>query len=385
MTKFIINRFVLKNDLSDFELRQRYAYVSSIVGIFCNILLSVLKIACGVIFNTISILGDGLNNLSDAISSVITLVGFKISEKPADKKHPFGHARMEYVSGFTISFLITFVGCELILSTFRNDFKPVFSTISIAILIISIVSKLWLYVFNKKIAETIKSKTILATAKDSLNDVFITFGVLVTSVIYEFLEINLDSIVAIILGVIIIKFGIEIIREMLSLLIGEAPDKDFIKFIYEEISKFDNVLSAHDLIVHSYGYSKSFVSIHIEMDVEFGFLESHEVAEQIENYFKEKEINIVIHVDPVILNSKENDEYKQIVLNILEKIDSRLTMHDFRAVFKISQKKLSFDVVLPNDLDMTENELTQQIKREIFKIDDTIYVEIQIDCNYNDL
>lgn len=385
MTKFLINKFVLKNNLKDFEQRQRYAFVASIVGIYCNICLSVLKIVCGIAFNTISILGDGLNNLTDAISSVVTLVGFKISEKPADEKHPFGHARIEYVTGLVVSFIIVFVGYELIISAFRAEFSPIFSIISICILIISIICKLWLYSFNKNIAKIINSKALLATAKDSLNDVFVTTGILINAFVYKFFNINLDFLIAVFLGIIIIKFAVGIINEMLSLLIGEAPDKDLIKCIYEDVEKYENVLSVHDLIVHSYGYSENFVSIHIEMDVLFGFLESHEVAEQIEKDFKEKGINLVIHIDPVVLNCKENEEYKKIVLNILGKIDENLTMHDFRMTFKKNIRKISFDVVLPRNSIMKDYEIKQMILKEILAKDETLVVEIQVDCNYNDL
>lgn len=388
MIDFLIKKFVLSSNLDEYRTRQRYGFLASIVGIAMNICLSFLKIGCGLIFNTISVLGDGINNLSDATSSIVTMVGFKMSEKPADKEHPFGHARMEYISGFVVSFIIMFIGFELVTSSFSKVLHPQdveFSTIIVIVLFASMMVKFWLYLFNKKIGDTIKSKAVYATARDSLNDVFVTFGVLVSIFINQIFSINLDGYVGVILGLVIMKAAYELVIDTLSPLLGEAPDKEFVEYIYKKLIKHDNVLAVHDLIVHTYGYSRNFVSVHVEMDVNFGFLECHEVADNIERDFKAEKINLVVHIDPVVTDCEEVNNYKEMVLSVVKNIDTRISMHDFRAVLGEGHNNLIFDVVLPYEVQMSEEQLKTRIQYDVFAIDNKCYTIIEVDKHYNEM
>ncbi|MFI3226401.1 MAG: cation diffusion facilitator family transporter [Clostridia bacterium] len=388
MTDFLIKKFVLSSKLDEFQTRQRYGYVASLVGICLNILLSLLKISCGIIFNTISVLGDGINNLSDATSSIVTMVGFKMSEKPADKEHPFGHARMEYISGFVVSFIIMFIGFELVTSSFSKILHPQdveFNAVVIMVLIASMMVKFWLYKFNKNISQTINSKAILATASDSKNDVFVTFGVLTSLFIYQIFDINLDGYVGVLLGVVIMKSAYELVTDTLSPLLGEAPDKDLVEHIYKKLIDYDNVLAVHDLIVHTYGYSRNFVSVHVEMDVNYGFMQCHEVADNIERDFKMEKINLVVHIDPVVTDSEIVNHYKEMVLGVVKNIDKRISMHDFRTVLGEEHNNLIFDVVLPCEVQISEEQLKTRIQYDVFAIDKKCYTVIEVDKHYNEL
>lgn len=386
MTNFLIDKFILKEGLSDKNQRQRYAVGASFIGIFCNIFLSLIKIFCGIYFDLISVFGDGINNLSDALSSIVIFFGFRISEKPADKNHPFGHARMEYISALIVSFLIIFVGFELCYSSFKKIFNEEiseFSSIIPIILIFSIIVKFWLYKFNEKISIIIKSKAIEATAKDSLNDVFVTFSVLITTIIYQKFNVNLDAYAGIILGIVIVKSAIDLAKDTLDPLLGEAPDEEIIEFIIKKLNNYEEILGFHDIIVHTYGFSRNFVSVHIEMDVNFGFMESHEVADAIEREFLLENINLVVHIDPVVTNCKKCDDYKSHILKIIEKIDEKLTIHDFRAVFNDYQTKLVFDIVLVDSIKISSEKLKNYIKDEMMKIDENCELIINVDMNYD--
>lgn len=386
MINFIINKFIENKDCDELYKRARYANVSSIIGIILNLFLSISKIFCGVFFNSTSVLGDGLNNLSDATSSVVAMLGFKMSLKPADKDHPFGHARMEYISGLIISFIIMFIGYELITSSFVKIFNKTdiqYSNIILVTLIISMIIKFWLYKFNNKIAKIINSTTIKATASDSINDVFITAGVLFSILIYKIFNINIDAYVSIILGVLIIKSAIDIIKDTLSKLLGEAPNSDFVQSVKEKILSYENVLGIHDLIVHAYGYGKNFASVHVEVDYKIDSLITHELSDEIERDFKKNGLNLVVHIDPIITDCEESNKYKKIVIDIIEKIDTSLTIHDFRVVFGGEFSNLIFDIVIPCEVKISDDEIIEKIKVKIKERCPECYVIIEIDKHYN--
>lgn len=386
MINLIEKYFIKGKNYNKQQQRQKYATISSIVGIFANIFLSISKIICGIMFSSISILGDGINNLSDCGSSAITLVGFKLSSKPADKEHPFGHARIEYISGFIVSFIILFVGFQLFLSSFSQILSPTTIEANILIgyvLVFSIIIKSWLYVFNKKIGETINSQAIIAVSKDSFNDIFITLGVLISSSIYYFYNINIDGYVGVLIAILVSKSGYDLAKDTLSPIIGEAPNPDFIKEVYQAIMDKKDVLGVHDLIVHSYGEDKCFASVHVEFDAKIEFLACHEIADEIERDFEKLGIQVVVHCDPVVTDSKEFDEYKQLVLEVLTNINPNLKFHGFRYIKFSDNIKLLFDVVPPNNINLTSNELIDLICSNFKKINQNCICVIRVDENYN--
>ncbi len=386
MTNFIINTFVLNKKSSQSVSRKKYVMVCSIVGIISNVFLSICKILCGALFFSISILGDGINNLSDSGSSIITLIGFKMSEKPADREHPFGHARLEYISGFIISFVILFVAGQLFLSSFDKIINPIefeLTILSVIVLVFSMAIKFWLYLFNRQIGNTINSKAIIGVSKDALNDIFITLGVLVSSAIYYFFNINLDGYVGALLALIIAKSGLELAKDTLSPIIGEAPDKKFISDISNKIMTYEKVLGIHDLIVHSYGEEKYFATVHIEFDAKLEFIVCHEIADKIERDFEKTGIQLVVHSDPVLTDNKQFDEYKNAVITVLKNIDNSLGLHGFRYIETDDGTKLLFDVELPNNITLSPESLIELIQKNINSTYENFECIIRVDKNYN--
>ncbi len=386
MTTYIINTFIRNNNLTDSEQRQKYATVSSIVGIISNIFLSLSKMICGILFSSISILGDGINNLSDSGSSIITLVGFKMSEKPADKEHPFGHARIEYISGFIVSFVIFFIGFQLFLSSFDKILNPTkieTNVLTTVILVFSILIKFWLYTFNKKIGTLINSKAIIGVSKDSFNDIIITLGVLISGGIYYFFNINLDGYVGVLLALLIAKSGFDLARDTLSPIIGEAPKPEFIRGLCEKIMSYDKVLGVHDLVVHTYGEDRHFVSVHVEFDAKLEFLVCHDIADKIEREFEDMGIQVVVHSDPVVTDSKQFNEYKELLTAIIKEIDSSLDLHGFRYVETDHGTNFIFDVVLPCEVNLTAQKLIELICSEVRTFDDKFACIIRVDKHYN--
>ena len=388
MIKFLIKQCVLKKNLDLVGQRKAYGELSSYVGIGLNLILSILKITVGVVFKSISVLGDGINNLSDATSSVITLFGFKYSSKPADKQHPFGHARMEYVSGLIVSFIIMFIGFELFTTSFKKIFNEsllVYDNIIIASLVISIIIKLWLYFFNIKISKEIKSTTIEATAKDSLNDVYVSSGVLVSIIFFKFTGINLDAYVGVILSFVIMYAGVNLIKDTLSPLLGEAPDYELIKDTYQKLKSYENVIDTHDLIIHSYGYNKYFASVHIEIDASLDIMIAHEMADSIERDFKGLGMQLVVHLDPIRTDCEESNMYKEFIRKTIREIDKSITMHDFRMVLGPTYNNLIFDVVLPCEVEITEKKLKTMIDEKVHSEYPNCFTVIEVDKHYNGL
>ncbi len=388
MLKYIEKQFILDSTLTESQQRQRYATISSIVGVICNMILSVSKMICGILFSSISVLGDGINNLSDCGSSMITFIGFKLSDKPADKEHPFGHARIEYVSGFIVSFIILFVGFQLFLSSFGKILNPselVYSTLTTVILMFSMMVKFWLFLFNNGIGKKIHSNAIIGVAKDSFNDIFITLGVLISSGLSQFWDINVDGYIGVFIALMVAKSGLDLAKDTLSPIIGEAPSPEFIKEIHDEIMSQEKVLGIHDLMVHNYGESRYFVSVHVEFDSKMEFIVCHEIADEIERNFESRGIQIVVHSDPVVTDSPEFDHYKKTVEDVLDTIDKSLNLHGFRYIKLGEQVKLLFDVVRPCDLKMTSPQLIEEIETELGKVNEDCLCVIRVDEHYNQL
>ncbi|HOG63417.1 MAG TPA: cation diffusion facilitator family transporter [Sedimentibacter sp.] len=387
MTDFIIKKFIKDyENVNEQRVRESYGITASITGIILNTLLSIGKILTGIIFNSISVTADGVNNLSDGASSVITLIGFKISSKPADKDHPFGHARMEYLTGLILGIAVILVGVELIKSSFdkiMNPTKTIFSIEMIVVLIVSVLIKLWISLFYKKLGDKISSATLKASSTDSRNDVISTIVVILSLLVSNATGYEVDGYVGILVALFILYSGYDILRDILNPLLGEMPDREFIESIENKILSYDGIVNIHDLVVHNYGPNRYFASVHAEVDAKEDIMKSHDLIDNIERDFaREFDISLVIHLDPVITDDEEINELRSMTDKIVKSIDERLTMHDFRVVKGETHTNLIFDVVVPVDYDIKSSKLVSMIEKEIRNKDETYFAVVTVDKNY---
>ena len=374
-------------DIKNPTVRESYGKLSSILGIICNVLLCSSKILVGVIFNSVAITADGINNLSDAGSSIITLIGFKLASKPADREHPFGHARIEYLAGLIVSFIILLLGVELIKTSFAKIISPVpseYSIIMVLVLVFSILVKLFLCYANTVLSEKISSTTIKATAKDSLNDVISSTAVLASIIVTRLSGLELDGYIGMLVAVFIIFSGWGILKEILNPLLGEPPSKDLLDSIVNKLMSYDGVLNIHDLVIHNYGADKYFATVHVEVSYKEDILESHDMIDNIErDFLSDMGINLVIHLDPVVTDDEETNAIKEKVILILKKLGDGFSIHDFRLIKGSTHTNIIFDVAAPLECKTAAKELIYQISKEIKKLDSTYYPIIVIDYNYN--
>ena len=387
MTRLLIKIFIKDTNINTQKGRELYGRLAGAVGIICNLLLSVMKLIIGTVSNSVSITADATNNISDAGSSIVTLVGFRLSGKPADKDHPYGHARIEYISSLIISFIILLIGFSILKSSVLKIFNPeesLFNIATVIVLVASIFVKLWLSVFNKYLGKQINSKALEATAIDSRNDVLTTAAVLIASTISHFTGFNLDGYMGVIVSIFILISGINLVKETLDPLLGQPPTREMFDTIENKILSYDNVLGVHDLMVHSYGPNTYFASAHIEMDANIDVLVCHDIMDQIERDFKsELNIHLVVHLDPTILDSPEINELKEMVNDIICEIDRELTFHDFRVVVGDENKNVLFDVVVPPEYKYSDEELEKIITDKIAEISNgKIFTVLVIDHSY---
>lgn len=387
MTNFIIKKFIKDHEnINDKKVRESYGVTSSVTGIIANTILSIGKILTGVLFNSISVTADGVNNLSDGASSLITLIGFKISSKPADKDHPFGHARMEYLTGLILGIAVLLVGFELIKSSFDKIMNPtetIFSIEMTAVLIVSIFIKLWLSLFYKKLGGKISSVTLKASSIDSRNDVISTIIVLLSLLISEATGYEIDGFVGILAALFILYSAYGILRDILNPILGEMPDEEFVESIENKIMSYEGILNIHDLVVHNYGPNTHFATVHAEVDANEDILKSHDIIDNIEREFaKDLNINLVIHLDPIITDDEEINELRSMTDNIIKSIDERLSMHDFRVVKGDTHTNLIFDVAVPVDCDIKSAKLVSLIEKEVQKENETYFALVTVDKNY---
>lgn len=369
------------------EVRNAYGKLCGAVGIVSNILLCAVKIITGVLISSVAILADGINNLSDAGSSIITLLGFKLSSIPADSEHPFGHQRIEYISGLVVSFIILIIGVLLMKTSIEKIItgseaipkKQVL--ITMIILFFAILVKLWQSLFYRKNGKLIGSTALIATSQDSLNDCISTSVVLISMIItYIFPNVVLDGYMGAIVSVFIIISGIGLIKETISPLIGEAPSKEFIDDIADRILKYDGIIGIHDLVIHTYGPAKTFVTVHAEVDANVDITISHDIIDNIEHDFMDKlNINLVIHMDPVDLRCEETRQLKAITNDILGDISVDLRFHDFRIVKGPTHTNVIFDVVVPIGFRMKNDELKSLIDSKFKDIDKKYNTVITVD------
>jgi cation diffusion facilitator family transporter len=385
MTKLLLRLFVKNSDdVANSKTRAAIGKLSGVVGIISNLFLFAGKLAVGVLSGSVSITADAMNNLSDASSSIVTLVGFKLAEKPADEDHPYGHARFEYLSGLAVAALIVVIGFELAKTSVQKILSPAavaFSGVTVAVLIGSIAVKLWLAIFNRTLGKKIHSGTLAATAADSRNDCITTAAVLVAGVVEHFTSWQVDGFVGLAVALFILWSGAKLAKETINPLLGEAASPELQELIVDYISANPKVLGYHDLMVHDYGPGQRFASLHVEMDQKEDPLLCHEIIDDIEREcLRSHNIHLVIHYDPVVTDDPERNRLLAETMEILNDIDSRLHPHDFRMVKGDGHTNLIFDVVLPSDMMKDKKEIRQTLEQELSKRESTrIYTVITFD------
>ncbi|MBC8570812.1 cation diffusion facilitator family transporter [Zongyangia hominis] len=387
MTDFIIEKFIKNSaDTANPTVRESYGKLAGAVGIVSNLLLFAMKIVVGLLFSSIAVVADAVNNLSDAGSSVITLVGFKLSGKPADKKHPYGHARMEYITGMIVSFVIIFLGLQLLSTSFTKVLHPeaeTFSLLTVAVLLVSIAVKLWQGLFNRRVGWRIKSEALQATAADSLNDVYATAAVLVGALIAHFTGWQLDGYLGVLVAAFIIVSGIRLVIDTANPLLGLAPDDALVETIHHTILAYDGVIGMHDLVIHNYGPDRCFASVHVEVPASQDILISHDVIDNIEHDFNHNfHIHLVIHLDPVVTDDEQINHLRDQVQTIVANISDGISMHDFRVVVGTTHTNLIFDVSVPVDFPLPDKELCHLISQDIKRIDPHYFTVITVDRDY---
>lgn len=375
-----------KDNIKDQSVRNSYGVFGGAVGIILNIILFAAKLFAGLITGSVGIAADALNNLSDAGSSIITLIGFKMSGRPADYDHPFGHGRGEYISGLFVAFLILLMGVELAKTSVGKIFNPIavdFKLVSIIILVLSIALKLWMYFFNMKIAKKIDSTSMTATAKDSLSDTLSTSAVLAGVLISKYFEINLDGYIGLLMSVIILYTGYKTIKEAISPLLGVAPDKELVEEIEKTVTDCDDIIGMHDLIIHNYGPTRFMMSVHAEVPSDCDILKIHDKIDLVEKQLSEKfGCDAVIHLDPIETNNEVITKTKKIVENVVSEIDARLSIHDFRMVTGDTHTNVIFDVVIPFDVTLSDRFVTDILKQKISEFNNSYFAVIHVDRAY---
>jgi len=349
-----VRRFIKDHENTEnAQVRTAYGVLASVVGICCNLVLFAAKLMIGIMAHSISVMADAFNNLSDAASSIISFVGVKMAQKPADEDHPFGHGRIEYISAFIVAFIVIQVGFSLFknsIGKIRNPQDMVFSQISMVILLLSIGVKFWMGMFNRTLGKRIHSTVMMATAADSLGDVAATGATMVSLVVFGIWGVNIDGVIGLAVSVAVMIAGINIAKDTLAPLIGEAIDPKVYREIKEFVEQYEGIVGTHDLIVHNYGPSKSMASIHAEVPSDENIEVSHEIVDTIEREcLKKLGIFLVIHMDPVETHNEQVTAIKKEVAHVLEGLDSRLEFHDLRVVDGSRRINLIFDLVVPRD------------------------------------
>lgn len=391
MTKLLVRLFIKNSeDVNDSAVRLKYGTLGGAVGIVCNLFMCALKITVGLITASISIVADGLNNLSDMGSSIITMIGFKMAGKPADSDHPFGHGRMEYMSAFIVSMLILLVGAELLKSSVTalatGESAPAYSVWALIILAVSVLVKLWMCLFNRKLGKKIDSEALIATAQDSLNDMVATSVILLSVGISMLvtLPFNLDAVMGILVALFILYSGLASAKDTLNEILGTPPDKKLIKEIEDTILSFKEFKGIHDLIVHNYGPGRQFASVHVEVPQDSDIVKCHEQIDLCEKLVDEKlNISLVIHMDPIDVNNEAVTKAKKGIINAVKEIDENMSVHDFRMTpAGETRTNLIFDVVVPSSVKVSHEELNEIISEKAKKINPTYCCVITFDNDF---
>lgn len=387
MTNLLIKLFIKdKDNIENQEVRGKYAMLSSITGIVVNILLSIFKLMIGIFANSMSIISDALNNVSDAGSSIVTMIGFKMSQKKVDAEHPWGHGRMEYITGFFVDILIILVGFELLQSSVDKIIHPELpsiSNITIILLVVAIFAKLWLFVFYRKIAKTINSAAIKGTAYDSISDSISTLAVLISAFVAKFLRISIDGYVSLLVSIFILFTGYKAIKEIIDLLLGQKPDPEFVKQIEEFAKKYETIEGIHDIMVHDYGPGRKIVSFHAEVPADSDICKAHDIIDQMEqDIFQKFQCITTIHMDPIVVDDEEINEMRKFVEDIVKEINKEFSIHDFRMTDGGERVNLIFDLVITTDKNINVEEVISKIQGKIHKKNNKYYAVIKAEYSF---
>lgn len=384
MTDLILRIFVRDHkNTEDPAVRDKCGRVAGAVGIVTNFLLFLMKIIVGTVFHSVSVTADAVNNLTDSGSSVVTLIGFKMASKPADEKHPFGHARIEYLSGVIVSFIVIFLGLQLGMSSIEKIITPeenALTPVALVVLVISILAKLWQCLFYRKVGRMIKSESVEATSKDSRNDVIATSVVLLGAVITMLTGVNLDGYMGAAVALFIVFSGVQLTISTADPLLGQAPEGELVQTITEKMLSYPGIIGMHDLAVHNYGVGRCFASAHCEVDAKNDILVSHDLIDNIERDFsRDLGIHMVIHLDPVIVGDARTDALHCKVQSLVTALYPTVTIHDFRVIWGITHSNIVFDAAVPFAVKDSDAVITQKLEAEIQKLDPDYRTVVTID------
>ncbi|WP_291633700.1 cation diffusion facilitator family transporter [Clostridium sp.] len=390
LSKFLISKFI-KNyqDVTNKKVRDSYGYLGGVVGIIVNLILFATKLIIGIISNSIAITADAFNNLSDVASSVITILGFKLASKPPDKQHPFGHGRLEYISGLIVSFLVILVGFEFIKTSFDRIIHPsavIFKLIPFILILISIGFKLWISGFNKTLGKAIKSSALEASSTDALSDVISSSCVALSLLLSIWIDFPIDGYIGILVSLIIIYAGYSLIKETMNPLLGEAPDVALVEGLKLKLLSYDYITGAHDLVIHNYGPGRCMASVHAEVPCDISIITIHEIIDKAEKQISQEfDLYLVIHMDPINTNNKDVNISRLELLDVLKLFPVIKSIHDFRIVGDGDYKNLVFDVVIDFNSSFTTNDeikLAEEISKELNKCHPNYNIVMTLDRNY---
>ena len=387
MISLLVKLFYGEMDMSDEKaVRRAYGTTCSGAGIGFNVLLFAGKLIAGMLSGSVAIVSDAFNNLSDAGSSIISLVGFKLSNKKSDPQHPFGHGRLEYISGLCVSFLIILMGVELGKASIEKIIEPAqvkFSLLTAAILAASILVKLYMALYNSRVGKRLNAVTMKAMAKDSLSDAVATSVVLMSMIVAKLADIAIDGYCGVVVAAFILFTGITAARDTISPLLGQKPDSEFIEEVMRIVNAHKEIIGTHDLVVHDYGPGRLMITLHAEVDANMDILVAHDAVDNIENELREKlGCSAVVHMDPIVTDDVETNATREEIKRVVSNIDSRMTIHDFRMVPGPTHTNVIFDVAVPFDTDMDDDELRKILGARIRDVDSKLNAVIEIDKCY---
>ena len=388
MHTFLVKHFIKDSEnTTKPEVREAYGTLGSITGIVVNIILAIAKYFAGIISGSISVTADAINNLSDAGSSIISLIGVKLSAKPADKDHPYGHGRVEYITALAVSFFVLLMGVELFKSSVDKILNPApvkFSILSLIILAVSILAKLWLGLFNKRLGEKIDSAPMMAVMKDSFSDCLATGVALIAIVVSAFSDISIDGYLGVVVAGFIFLAGFNILKETMADLLGKPADKSFTEEIEKKILSYDKIVGVHDMIIHDYGPGRKFASAHAEVSSQDDIMEIHDVIDLAErDILNEYGLVISIHTDPIVTDDERINSLKEMTITIVKEISDEMSIHDFRVVDGPTHTNLIFDLIAPHKFHMSNDEIRRAIEDKLSKIDERYFVVITIEHSFN--
>lgn len=388
MTKFLIHLFIKdKDNVTNAAVRTSYGNLAGMVGIICNILLFAGKYLIGTLFGSIAVAADAINNLSDASSNIVSLLGFKLGSRKPDAEHPYGHGRYEYLAGLVVCVIILAIGISLAKESVVKILHPqevVFSWISIIVLAVSIGMKLWMYLFNRSIGRIIKSDTLIATAADSRNDVISTAVVMAAAFLCKFTGFYvIDGIMGLAVAIFILYSGIGLIGDALSPLLGKAPDAEMVENIEEKVLEFPHVIGMHDLMVHDYGPGNVFATLHAEFPADLDVIEAHDIMDNIERYFLlEENLMMTIHYDPIVKENEEVTHIRQFLEKAVKDLDERLSIHEVRLVPGKTHMNIVFDCVKPAGFEKTDEEIRIFLEERVKILNSKYICVIKMEQSY---